>query len=296
MRTHVVQKLTDEVGPHGGKCHDHGSHGRSQLGVNIGQPFGARRRCRPGFRARGILACCDLRELRRPTDVGDAMPVAVDEHRRLHRARQVLDVLQRLQYPEAGADARVVDDPVELRPIGRRLDHVVRIPEIRQVVWTARLRPIRGQAFVDADVEKSRMSLELILVGRNDLVGRVRDDFIVEAPTRERRAGRAARRERDVVALPRIRLHVVDLPLGVIAEEWICGVAGPGIDLPMRKRACRSGELVDEVSALPRLPSGENLAGEAFRNGYRGSWCATTRWREQRDVRVADDRNTRLRL
>ena len=90
---------------------------------------------------------------------------------------------------------------------------------------------------MDAHVEEPGMGLQQMLVPGDDLIHRVGDDLIVEPPLRKWRSGTAACRVRDVVTLPRVRPHVLDLPLRVVAEERIGGVSGSGIQLRMSKRS-----------------------------------------------------------
>src|SRR5260221_14276791 len=104
------------------------------------------------------------------------------------------------------------------------------------------------------------MVLELILVPGDDLVRRVGDQLVIEAPALRRCPGRRVGSEGNVVALPRVRLHVLDLPLRVVAEERVGEVSGTGIDLPVRKGARRARELIDVIPALPGLPAGQDFA------------------------------------
>src|SRR4029453_9423144 len=165
-----------------------------------------------------IFARGDLRELRCPADVWESVTVAVGDQSGRHRTGKIVYVLQRLQHPEARPDASVVHDEVELRPIAAGVHEIVGIAELRNVIGAAWLRSVRRQSFVNADVEESRMVSQHPLVARDHLVGRIRDLFVIEAPPRKVRTGESAGRERDVVALPRVGLHVLDLPLRVIAE------------------------------------------------------------------------------
>src|SRR5262249_39669108 len=73
--------------------------------------------CDVGSAPPEIFARGDLRELRRPADVWESVTVAVGDQSGRHRTGKIVDVLQRLQHPEARPDASVVHDEVELRPI-----------------------------------------------------------------------------------------------------------------------------------------------------------------------------------
>ena len=115
-------------------------------------------------------------------------------------------------------------------------------------------------------------------------------------PASKRRARRSARREGDVVALPGVGLHVLDLPLRVIAKQRVGHVAGARIDLSVSKRTRRAGKLVDVIAALRGLPPGQDFAGQAVVNIVCRSGRASAGWREERDVGVADDRNAGLGL
>ena len=97
-------------------------------------------------------------------------------------------------------DACVINNPIELRPIGGDLDHVVRIAEVGQIVRATGLRTVCRQSLVNADVEEPGVFLELVLVVYDHCVGRIGDRLVIEPPARERQPRRCARRERDVVA------------------------------------------------------------------------------------------------
>ena len=188
----------------------------------------------------------------------------------------------------------MIDDPVELWPVSSDLHHVVRIAEVRQVVRASGLRAVGRESLVDADVEETGMILELVLVSGDDRVRWIRDHFIVEPPTRKGCSGRRARRKSDVVALPRVRLHVLDLPLRVIAKQRIDCVAVTRIDLSVSERTRRAGDRVDVVAALSGLPAGENFTQETVVNVVCSPGHTAPRWREQRNVGVTDDRNAGL--
>src|SRR5690242_6692696 len=119
---------------------------------------------------------------------------------------------------------------------------------------------------MNADVEEPGMLSELTFVLGNNRVGWVCNSLIVEPPSRKLGPRRGAGGERNVVALPRIRLTEFDLPLRVVAERWVGDVAGPGIDLPVREGAPRAGERIDKIPALRRLISGQDFADEALGN------------------------------
>ena len=149
---------------------------------------------------------------------------------------------------------------------------------------------------MDADVVEARVLLQLILVGVDDPVGGIRDVLVVEAPPAELGAGRAARGKGDVVALPRVGVHVLDLPLRVVAEVRVDEVARARIDLRVREGTCGAGERIDEVPALRRLPPRQDFTAEALGDLPRWARNASARRCEEGDVRVADDRHAGLRL
>ena len=128
-----------------------------------------------------------------------------------------------------------------------------------------------------------------MLVPGDDLVGGVSDRLIIEAPACKRQPGSGARRKRNVVALPRVRLHVLDLPLCVIAEQWVVNVSGSRIDLRMGERSRRPRQSIYEVPALRALPTCQRFADQAVVDVGRSTWHPSARGREQRDVRVAYD-------
>ena len=117
---------------------------------------------------------------------GNVPSVAVDQHGGVHRSGPIFDIYQSLKVPEGGPNARVVDDPVELRPVGGDLDHVVGVAELRRVICASGLRGVRRKPFMDADIEEPRMLLQLVLVSCDDLVSRVGESFVIEPPARER--------------------------------------------------------------------------------------------------------------
>src|SRR6202030_2050304 len=157
-----------------------------------------------------------------------------------HRPVQILDILQRLKHPEARPDAGVIDDEIELRPVGSCLHEVVWVSVIWQVVRPARLRSIRRKALVDANVKEPRMFSELGFVLSDDCIGRVGDLLVVQAPHRKLRSGRVAGCERYIIALPRVRLTELNLPLCVVAKCRIGEVPGPGINLSMSESPPRA--------------------------------------------------------
>src|SRR6516162_11534594 len=104
------------------------------------------------------------------------------------------------------------------------------------------------------------MFSELAFVLGDDCVGRIGDRLIVEPPPRKLGSRRGAGRERDVIALPRIRLDELDLPLRVVAKRRVREVTGAGIDLPMGEGPPRPRKVIDKVPTLRRLVAGQNLA------------------------------------
>ena len=140
------------------------------------------------------------------------------------------------------------------------------------------------------------MLSELPFVLVDDCVGRIGDRLVIQPPPRKLGPGRGTGRERNVIALPRIGLDKLDLPLCVVAKGRVGKVPGPGIDLPMGEGPPRARERVDEVPALRRLVAGQNLTDQAVGDIRRRlGWAATGR-RKQCDVRIADDRDARLGL
>src|SRR5580700_9793998 len=99
---------------------------------------------------------------------------------------------------------------------------------------------------------------ELPFVLIDDRVGWIGDGLIIEPPPCKLGSGGGTGRERDVIALPRIRLAELDLPLRVVAKGRVSKVPGAGIDLPMGEGPPRTRERVDEVPALRRLVAGQN--------------------------------------
>src|SRR5256885_3288942 len=75
------------------------------------------------------------------------------------------DLLEGLKVPEGGLDTGVVDDEVELGPVGRRLGNVRRKPSLGNEGWT------RRQPLVHADVEEPGVFLQLLPIPGNDLIG-----------------------------------------------------------------------------------------------------------------------------
>src|SRR5438067_2245883 len=64
----------------------------------------------------------------------------------------------------------------------------------------------------------------------------------------------------------------------------------------MGERTRRAGNLIDEIAALRRLPSGQDFADQAVMNVVGRYGRASPLWRKERDVGVADDGNAGLRL
>ena len=97
------------------------------------------------------------------------------------------------------------------------------------------------------------MALELLLVAGDQLVGRVHDLLVVEPPAahRARRIVVGLGGEGDVVALPRVRMVLLDLPLHELE------VRHPGVELAVGEHALRARDAVDEVADRRRLPGGE---------------------------------------
>ena len=93
-------------------------------------------------------------------------------------------------------------------------------------------------------LKKPGMLLELLLVARDQLVGRVDDLLVVEppAPHRAVRIVVGLGGERDVVALPGIGMVLLDLPLHELE------VRHAGIELAVREHALRARDAVDEVA------------------------------------------------
>src|SRR5207245_1269655 len=86
------------------------------------------------------------------------------------------DLLQRLEVEERRPDARMIDDEVELRPIGCRLGNVCGVASLGNV-GRARSEPL-----VDADIEETGASLQLLLVLDDELVCRVGHRLVIDPP------------------------------------------------------------------------------------------------------------------
>ena len=154
----------------------------------------------------------------------------------------------------------MIDDEVELRPVRGRLHQVVGVPVIRRVVRPARLGSRCRQSLVDADVEEPRMLPELVPVRVDDRVGGIGDHLVIQPPLGEFGPGEGAGRVRNAVALPRVRLAVLDLPLRVVAEGRVFQVPHAGVDLRVGEGPPRARQRVDEVPALRGLIAGQDLA------------------------------------
>ena len=144
-----------------------------------------------------------------------------------------LDLLQSREHPEAGPDARMVDEEVQVRPVLGRLSDVGGVAVLGIVRWVGR------EPFVDAEIEEAGMVLELLLVSGDDLVDGVGHDLVVETPSGHEaiRIRVDLRRRRDVVALPRVRMEIVDLPLRVVAEKRVLEIADSRVDLGVGEHA-----------------------------------------------------------
>src|SRR6516162_4127298 len=103
---------------------------------------------------------------------------------------------------------------------------------------------------MDADVEEPWVFSELTFVLSDDGIRRIGDRFIVQTPHCECVPGGRTSGKCDIVALPRIRLAELDLPLRIIAKGRISEISGTGINLPVGERARRARKRIDEVAAL----------------------------------------------
>src|SRR5712691_13309017 len=171
LRPQVLHELPQHVRAHARERYDARGERGADLGVHVLQ------------RRRG------LRELGEPAQVGNAVAQLLGADR-----------LQRFGIEEARAEARVVDDEVELRPVARHFRQVGR------AALLGRVRGGRREALVDADVEEARMGCELLAIAADQLEARVRDLLVVEPPLLQLALGIVVelRGVGDVVALPRV--------------------------------------------------------------------------------------------
>src|SRR5438309_3784201 len=183
---HELQELAKDVGAY----RREGDHGRGERRADLGVDVLERRG--------------EQRHLGGPGNVGHALA----QHPGVH-------LVQRIQDPDSRLDARVVEDEVELRPVGRSPGDVDRVAEPR--VAAQRVGP---QALVDRQVHEPRVLLQdaPVVLARKLVDLRVRgvgDIVIVERPAHHV----AVRVEidlgggGDVVALPGIGLEPLDLLL-----------------------------------------------------------------------------------
>src|SRR5467141_1831323 len=177
LRPHVLHELPQHVRAHARERYDARGERGADLGVHVLQ------------RRRG------LRELGEPAQVGNAVAQLPGT-----------DGLQRFGIEEARAEAGVVDDEVELRPVARRLRQVGR------AALLGRVRRGGREALVNADVEEARVGCELLAVPADQLVGRVRDLLVVKPPLLQLafRMVVELRGVGDVVALPRVGMELLD--------------------------------------------------------------------------------------
>lgn len=101
---------------------------------------------------------------------------------------------------------------------------------------------------------------ELVPVRVDDRVGGIGDHLVIQPPLGEFGPGEGAGRVRNAVALPRVRLAVLDLPLGVVAEGRVFQVPHAGVDLRVGEGRPRARQGVDVVPAHRGLIAGEDLA------------------------------------
>src|SRR5438876_2415544 len=124
---HELQELAKDVGAY----RREGDHGRGERRADLGVDVLERRG--------------EQRHLGGPGNVGHALA----QHPGVH-------LVQRIQDPERRLDARVIDDEVELRPVGRSPGDVDRVAEPR--VAAQRVGP---QALVDRQVSEPRALLQV---------------------------------------------------------------------------------------------------------------------------------------
>src|SRR5882672_1252961 len=214
----VLEELAEQVRAHRREGDDDAAEGRADLGVDVAQ------------------LAAGLRELGEPGDVRLAVAQLL-----------VADVVEPGLRPEErrhAAEAGVVDDEVELRPVARRLRDVGRLAEFRRVDRG------RREALVDADVAEARMAPQLVALPHDELIRRVRDLLVVEAPLPHQIVRRIAvrlRRGGHGIALPRIRTVLLDLLLHEVQALTA------RIELAVRQHALRARDLVDEIAHRRRL-------------------------------------------
>src|SRR6185437_8457207 len=96
--------------------------------------------------------------------------------------QSIANRLPRIVTVERRSPGRVVDDEVEFGPVLRRFWDVVRIAE-RRLIARGIARIARGsQTFVDTDVEEARVLRELSPILADEIVGRIGDVLLVQAP------------------------------------------------------------------------------------------------------------------
>src|SRR3989454_11189465 len=124
-----------------------------------------------------------------------------------------------------------------------------------------------------ADVPEARVLSELLLVPGDHLVDGIGDQLVVEPPPRHGALGVEVELGRggDVVALPRVWMERIDLPLRVVSIDGIVEVADAWIELPMRQHSRGASDLVDEVPDAGRHMPGEVLGAERLRDVPRRS-------------------------
>src|SRR3989442_904138 len=217
LRPQVLHELPQHVRAHARERHHARGEGGADLGVHVLQ----------GRRG--------LRELGQPAQVRHAVAQLPGADR-----------LRRFGIEKARAEAGVVDDEVELRPVARHLRQVARAALLRGV------RSGRREALVDADVEETRMRCELLAVVADQLEARVRDLLVVEPPLLQLalRIVVELRGVGDVVALPRVRMELVDL---LLHEAEVLPARE---DLPVREQPRRPGDAVDPVAHRRGLAAG----------------------------------------
>src|SRR5712692_4559693 len=255
LRPQVLHELPQHLRAHARERYD----ARGERGADLGVDVLERRR--------------ELRELGEPAQVGHAVAQLAGADR-----------LQRLGVEEARAEAGVVDDEVELRPVARDLRQVAR------AALLGRVRRHRRQALVDADVEEARVLLELLAVVADQLVGRISDLLVVEPPLLQLALGVVVelRGVGDVVALPRVGMELLDLLLHE-AE-----VLPAGEDLPVRKQPRRTGDAVDPVPHRCGLVAGEVHRAERLVGAFRDARLGAARRLEESQRRIAEDRDRHL--
>ncbi len=182
------------------------------MGGDRGEGHDARCPGRPDLRVAVREVAHQLRVFRRPGDVRHATAGAPG-----------FDRLQRVAVEKARLDARMIGDEVQARPVARRLRQVTGVA-------TQRVRRPGRQPFVHADIVEAGLALpDAIVVALNQLERRVRHLLVVVSPPPHQavRIVVDLGRVRDVVALPGIRLVLVDLSLDVLE------VTAPDVEQPV---------------------------------------------------------------